>query len=657
MPTKARGSLSWPSSSTESRDYSGAKHVSSLLNSRACANSVAEASDLSHQSIAALQLSVRASNCLAKRDIATLGKLVQLTETELLSWTNLGRRTLREISDALAALGLRLGMTADEISLQRTPDTWVRTNPEPLHQASLDLPPITSVAAESALLDFLRRFPAREYAVISERIIECTATLEQLGSRFDVTRERIRQIEQRLSRRIRSFLSSPEGQGTRRLAQRVRADLGAAVPADSVSPYFLEQFPSLGSDDERALITSLLLWIAGPYESFETWRVADPTLASATLGALKASRDSKHWLSPATTQEILIKADIRTPYHASWLCTLGFFEIDGGWLLRLSSILDRVEQILRYRGVPMTAEELLPWVDCESVRSLRNRLLEDDRFKRTTRYGHFALRQWSQYDEYSGIAEEIAEEIARQGGVADAQHLIEVISERYGVKPNSVHQYLSAPMFIRIGEGRVRLRAPDEMRTVRSDPRICPGLYRVNDQWVLRVRITADTLRGSGRALHPSVAALVGCQPGERRVFKSPCDEVVISWPPGSACGPSLGSLRPDVEALGGAIDDYVFLSLGTAEIGVRLLKAAELAHLSNELQLALLVGLSSSTLAQSRWDAIGSAIGLRTESQTTPEDVHAGLMRRNEVTLAQLIDLPDDPQAIFTQLESILGL
>ncbi len=605
-----------------------------------------------------LQLSVRANNCLTRKDIATIGELVRLTEFELLSWPNLGRRTLTEISDALARYGLRLGMTTGELQFEPAFETVV---PRPANDIAprCALFPIAPVAPEQSLLDYVGSFPTRERAVIRSRIVDCTLTLEQLGAQFDVTRERIRQIETRLRRRLQSFLASPDGQPARDLAKKVRTALGSAFPADSDSLYFSELFSSISSADDRALISACLLWIAGPYEKFGTWEVVDRALVSMTLDALLSALDDRGWLSPQAAQEALVRADIRVPHHAEWLRTIGFLEMDGGWLLRLSNIPDRAEQVLRYRGVPITADELLPLVDCDNVRSLRSRLLEDERFKRTSRQGHFALREWAQYDEYTGIAEEIAEEITRQGGVADTQHLIEVISQRYGVKANSVYQYLSAPMFIKMSEGRVRLRAPDEMKTVRSDPRFCPGLYRVAEQWLLRVKINSETLRGSGRALHPSVAALVGCQPGQRLVFKSPRDEIVVSWPAGSACGPNIGSLRPDVEALGGAVDDYVFLTLGAAEIGVRLLRAADLATASPEVQLALLLGLSRSIPDHQRWHAIAGAIGMRLESSATPEDVHACLMRRNEVALARLIPMPDsdDPEAIFAQLEGTLGL
>ena len=57
-----------------------------------------------------LELSVRSSNCLKAENLHLVGDLIQRTETELLRMPNLGRRSLGEIKDALAARGLTLGM-------------------------------------------------------------------------------------------------------------------------------------------------------------------------------------------------------------------------------------------------------------------------------------------------------------------------------------------------------------------------------------------------------------------------------------------------------------------------------------------------------------------------------------------------------------------
>jgi DNA-directed RNA polymerase subunit alpha len=62
------------------------------------------------QSLADLDLSVRASNCLESAQIRTVAELVQKTEDELLGLRAFGRTSLREVEKKLEEMGLALGM-------------------------------------------------------------------------------------------------------------------------------------------------------------------------------------------------------------------------------------------------------------------------------------------------------------------------------------------------------------------------------------------------------------------------------------------------------------------------------------------------------------------------------------------------------------------
>lgn len=58
-----------------------------------------------------LELSVRADNCLESVKVETVGKLVKMTEAELLKVRSFGKTSLREVKRKLADIGLSLGMT------------------------------------------------------------------------------------------------------------------------------------------------------------------------------------------------------------------------------------------------------------------------------------------------------------------------------------------------------------------------------------------------------------------------------------------------------------------------------------------------------------------------------------------------------------------
>jgi len=63
-----------------------------------------------YRSVEELELSVRSANCLKNADIKLIGELVQKTEAEMLKTQNFGRKSLNEIKDILAEMGLSLGM-------------------------------------------------------------------------------------------------------------------------------------------------------------------------------------------------------------------------------------------------------------------------------------------------------------------------------------------------------------------------------------------------------------------------------------------------------------------------------------------------------------------------------------------------------------------
>jgi hypothetical protein len=63
-----------------------------------------------NRSVAKLELTNRSYNCLKRANIQTIGELVQKTEAEMLRTKNCGRKSLNEINEALANMGLSLGM-------------------------------------------------------------------------------------------------------------------------------------------------------------------------------------------------------------------------------------------------------------------------------------------------------------------------------------------------------------------------------------------------------------------------------------------------------------------------------------------------------------------------------------------------------------------
>jgi DNA-directed RNA polymerase subunit alpha len=69
--------------------------------------------EILNRSVEELELSVRSYNCLKNANIQTIAELVQKTEAEMLRTKNFGRKSLNEIKEILANMGLSLGMRID----------------------------------------------------------------------------------------------------------------------------------------------------------------------------------------------------------------------------------------------------------------------------------------------------------------------------------------------------------------------------------------------------------------------------------------------------------------------------------------------------------------------------------------------------------------
>jgi DNA-directed RNA polymerase subunit alpha len=82
---------------------------------------IAHVRRLLEKSVEELELSVRSSNCLRAAEIKSIGDLVQKTESEMLKYRNFGRKSLKEIQDLLAEMGLSFGMDVTRFYQHKAP--------------------------------------------------------------------------------------------------------------------------------------------------------------------------------------------------------------------------------------------------------------------------------------------------------------------------------------------------------------------------------------------------------------------------------------------------------------------------------------------------------------------------------------------------------
>ncbi|MFA6349496.1 MAG: DNA-directed RNA polymerase subunit alpha [Candidatus Omnitrophota bacterium] len=69
--------------------------------------------------VSELELSVRSNNCLREANIKTIAELVRKSEDEMLAFKNFGKKSLTEIKELLAGMGLNLGIPVDPKKLKK----------------------------------------------------------------------------------------------------------------------------------------------------------------------------------------------------------------------------------------------------------------------------------------------------------------------------------------------------------------------------------------------------------------------------------------------------------------------------------------------------------------------------------------------------------
>jgi hypothetical protein len=259
-------------------------------------------------------------------------------------------------------------------------------------------------------------------------------------------------------------------------------------------------------------------------------------------------------------------------------------------------VADKAEVLLGILKRPATADEVNDLIgEGHNVRSIRSRLLDDDRFVRTDRF-RMGLRRWG-LEEYTGIVDEIEEEIGRHGGEADVNDLVRTLAGQFDLRSGSVVSYTTVPRFV-VDNGRIHVRRASEpfvpTRTLFDEAR---AFLLAEHRCSYRIRVDGEVLRGSGRPLPQGVGAWLGVLPGTRRQFRfRDGDTLQVSWPESALLGPALGSLRRQALARSADAGDSLLLEFDRSsdEVEAMLVRQSELEAASGWLRGTLLTGIDA---------------------------------------------------------------
>lgn len=397
------------------------------------------------------------------------------------------------------------------------------------------------------VVKFVRGCDEREVAILRDRFVGWERrTLDELGTAFGVTRERIRQVEKQLLARFRDVTDQSTAVG--RLLASMRIDIEPVCRLDrlvSKNPVLDRQVPRLDVPLWRVLDQLDDAFIVD-----DGW-AAMPSIdaAKARTRALFDEVADEHGV--ALSEDFATVTELQERERDAWMWYCGFRTVGRHLLAPVRSATDLAVQILSAAGEPLAFDELFARMAVDrNPQTMRNRFGSDDRFARVAR-GTYGLAEWGG-DEYVSIRDMIAQRVD-ENGAYPLQDLIDEITAR-GVAEGSVRSYAAYGRF-EIRNGMVTRR--DKPGAPVRPPEESPGLYRVDDGWALLVELNHDHLRGSGVAVPSGVAALTGLAWGEEKFLGSAVGEQAVRF---RASQPSLGTIRRLVEHHGGREGDRVLL-------------------------------------------------------------------------------------------------
>lgn len=485
---------------------------------------------------------------------------------------------------------------------------------------------------DSLLDGALTAFSERERAVLEARLLTLEPqTLQELATTFGVTRERIRQIQAKAERRLDTLLRLPRFRVLAWRAADVAAALGRlAMVSHPVTDRVLERAVRGASASTQPKVLALILRQAGGYTEKNGWFTRNGTSPLSTT-ELATLCDETGLIPVGAAHQWLFDNGVMVDYHDDWLTGPGHMRRFGDHFSRWEgSIVDKCVTILAVRGVPANTETLVSIVgEGQDVRAAQNRFFEDTRLMRVNRT-EWALRAWGM-EEYTGIAEEMAQRIEEAGGRARLADVAKQLVATFSVSEGSVKAYAYAPMFVREQEW-IRVRRADEPYTVRGVIADCGGVYELSDShFAVSVPVDVQALRGSGRSLPEPVAFCLGVRPGEAVAYQSGPRVLRVTWPLSGFLGGSVGSIRELAADAGSVEGDLLRLDFDVqnAKVSARTVHPATVAVLEPIAALRLLTGIDD--LSQPL-DAVAKAIGV------TPERVLAALRSRGDGKVADLL-------------------
>jgi len=449
-------------------------------------------------------------------------------------------------------------------------------------------------------------------------------TLVELGEKFDVTRERIRQVESSVRERVSLYLASETDPMVLWLFDLVIDKLGSCFFKDHEYTNQLEEKYFGGVDPENIEpIESLLFKLYGGYEEEDGWYFKKSSISESPVGKTfteelfaqdemiefeKVSEQCRN----LGMQEVFVSEAIKQNGHIKQIGTC-LVRWDG-------SLTDKCVAVLTLSGQPMSLDAISEMAgEPLTARGISSRLSEDERVKRVTK-SKWDLRS-SSNKEYKGIVPSMIDYLVEQKNPVSTDKLVSYMAETYETNETSSRLYLDAPVFS-ISNGYVSLR--DDLKTfpVSTDFSRVKNVKLLGEhEFEYTIDVDEELLSGSGRGFPVQCAGKLGMFPGDSRTYIAGDLKVEISWNPNSLYNAQMSSLGKFASANDLEIGDKIRFGFNVAndEIQVSFGKPKETSMVPEKSQIQKQPSIQSETNGESGSLAIDIPItGTIVEGGTT---------------------------------------
>ena len=421
-------------------------------------------------------------------------------------------------------------------------------------------------------------FDSRDRAILFARLISNPKmTLESVGGQLNLTRERVRQLENSVRKRVASFLDSNDIVGSH--CDSVVDATGLLAPFSRVAeqvPEILEDILIQINPEQSVTVPS---WRAVQaleccYESDGDWFYVgsrEEVISLFTSRFLEVSGEKKFiefsqvfssfdgW-GTAGPDELLL-----------WAQSLGYKVVLGALVSSsVRSMNDLAVIALAVMGIPLTTEAIHEAVaSSKSVRSLANQMSADNRLQRVG-VDVWGLVEWGD-EEFLSIREAILSRVDKSGSVALGD-LIEELTTKFGVAESSVRAY-SAAWPLKSEGGIVSRKEGQVTPKGRPFPR-SRGSFVSEAGFAFRTTVTFDHLRGSGSQFPTALALALGSSIGASLVFTTPSKsgQIRLNWNGNQA---TISTMKADLELIGAVEGDEICISFNSSMATFRKLPLA----------------------------------------------------------------------------------